>query len=279
MENLLVVGSGLMGGGIALASAKAGYKVIVVERSREDLERGFALMEKTLASMVKKGTWTKEEADEAWNNLRGSTQLEDGKHVDLVIEAVPEKLSLKQDIFRKLDRLINKEAIFATNTSSLSIAAIAEVTERPDKVVGMHFFSPVPVMKLLELVSSLSTSEDTMNKIQTVGDRLGKKTIISKDYPGFIVNRLLLPMLNEAAFLIMEGNEPEEIDRGMLLGANHPLGPLKLADYIGLDVLLFTMESLYEGFNDPKYRPCPLLKRMVEAGWLGKKAGKGFYIY
>jgi len=279
LENLLVVGSGLMGGGIALASAKAGYKVIVVERSREDLERGFALMENTLASMVKKGTWTKEEADEAWDNLRGSIELEDGKHVDLVIEAVPEKLSLKQDIFRKLDRLINKEAIFATNTSSLSIAAIAEVTERPDKVVGMHFFSPVPVMKLLELVSSLSTSDDTMNKIQSVGDRLGKKTIIAKDYPGFIVNRLLLPMLNEAAFLIMEGNEPEEIDRGMLLGANHPLGPLKLADYIGLDVLLFTMESLYEGFNDPKYRPCPLLKRMVEAGWLGKKAGRGFYIY
>ncbi|MCR8929742.1 3-hydroxyacyl-CoA dehydrogenase NAD-binding domain-containing protein [Priestia megaterium] len=279
MENLLVVGSGLMGGGIALASAKAGYKVIVVERSREDLERGFALMEKTLASMIKKGTWTKEEADEAWDNLHGSIHLEDGKHVDLVIEAVPEKLSLKQDIFRKLDRLINKEAIFATNTSSLSIAAIAEVTERPDRVVGMHFFSPVPIMKLLELVSSLSTSEDTMNKIQSVGDRLGKKTIIAKDYPGFIVNRLLLPMLNEAAFLIMEGNAPEEIDRGMLLGANHPLGPLKLADYIGLDVLLFTMESLYEGFNDPKYRPCPLLKRMVEAGWLGKKAGRGFYIY
>jgi 3-hydroxybutyryl-CoA dehydrogenase len=279
LENLLVVGSGLMGGGIALASAKAGYKVIVVERSREDLERGFALMEKTLASMIKKGTWTKEEADEAWDNLHGSIHLEDGKHVDLVIEAVPEKLSLKQDIFRKLDRLINKEAIFATNTSSLSIAAIAEVTERPDRVVGMHFFSPVPIMKLLELVSSLSTSEDTMNKIQSVGDRLGKKTIIAKDYPGFIVNRLLLPMLNEAAFLIMEGNAPEEIDRGMLLGANHPLGPLKLADYIGLDVLLFTMESLYEGFNDPKYRPCPLLKRMVEAGWLGKKAGRGFYIY
>ncbi|MGG0454478.1 3-hydroxyacyl-CoA dehydrogenase NAD-binding domain-containing protein [Priestia megaterium] len=279
MENLLVVGSGLMGGGIALASAKAGYKVIVVERSREDLERGFALMEKTLASMIKKGTWTKEEADEAWDNLHGSIHLEDGKHVDLVIEAVPEKLSLKQDIFRKLDRLINKEAIFATNTSSLSIAAIAEVTERPDRVVGMHFFSPVPIMKLLELVSSFSTSEDTMNKIQSVGDRLGKKTIIAKDYPGFIVNRLLLPMLNEAAFLIMEGNAPEEIDRGMLLGANHPLGPLKLADYIGLDVLLFTMESLYEGFNDPKYRPCPLLKRMVEAGWLGKKAGRGFYIY
>ncbi|WP_461672582.1 3-hydroxyacyl-CoA dehydrogenase family protein [Priestia megaterium] len=279
MENLLVVGSGLMGGGIALASAKAGYKVIVVERSREDLERGFALMEKTLASMIKKGTWTKEEADDAWDNLHGSIHLEDGKHVDLVIEAVPEKLSLKQDIFHKLDRLINKEAIFATNTSSLSIAAIAEVTERPDRVVGMHFFSPVPIMKLLELVSSLSTSEDTMNKIQSVGDRLGKKTIIAKDYPGFIVNRLLLPMLNEAAFLIMEGNAPEEIDRGMLLGANHPLGPLKLADYIGLDVLLFTMESLYEGFNDPKYRPCPLLKRMVEAGWLGKKAGRGFYIY
>lgn len=279
MGNLLVVGSGLMGGGIALASAKAGYKVIVVERSKEDLECGFALMEKTLASMIKKGIWTKEEADEAWDNLHGSIHLEDGKHVDLVIEAVPEKLSLKQDIFRKLDRLINKEAIFATNTSSLSISAIAEVTERPDKVVGMHFFSPVPVMKLLELVSSLSTSEDTMNKIQSVGDRLGKKTIIAKDYPGFIVNRLLLPMLNEAAFLIMEGNAPEEIDRGMLLGANHPLGPLKLADYIGLDVLLFTMESLYEGFNDPKYRPCTLLKRMVEAGWLGKKAGRGFYIY
>ncbi|MEH7181012.1 3-hydroxyacyl-CoA dehydrogenase family protein [Neobacillus vireti] len=279
MENLLVVGSGLMGGGIALVSAKAGYKVTVVERSEEDLQRGFALMEKTVSSMVNKGTWTEEEAKGIWENLHGSTQLGDGKHVDLVIEAVPEKLILKQDLFRKLDQVINKDAIFATNTSSLSISAIAGVTKRPDKVVGMHFFSPVPIMKLLELVCSPSTSSETMEKLQVVGERLGKTTIAAKDFPGFTVNRLLIPMLNEAAFLVMEGNDPEEIDKGMVMGANHPLGPLKLSDYIGLDVLLFIMESLYEGFNDSKYRPCLLLKRMVEAGWLGKKSGKGFYTY
>ncbi|MEH7272685.1 3-hydroxyacyl-CoA dehydrogenase family protein [Neobacillus vireti] len=279
MENLLVVGSGLMGGGIALVSAKAGYKVTVVERSEEDLQRGFALMEKTVSSMVNKGTWTEEEAKGIWENLHGSTQLGDGKHIDLVIEAVPEKLILKQDLFRKLDQVINKDAIFATNTSSLSISAIAGVTKRPDKVVGMHFFSPVPIMKLLELVCSPSTSSETMEKLQVVGERLGKTTIAAKDFPGFTVNRLLIPMLNEAAFLVMEGNDPEEIDKGMVMGANHPLGPLKLSDYIGLDVLLFIMESLYEGFNDSKYRPCPLLKRMVEAGWLGKKSGKGFYTY
>ncbi len=211
--------------------------------------------------------------------IQFTTQLSDGKSANLVIEAVPEKLAIKQDLFRQLDQIVQAEAILASNTSSLSIAAIGSVTKRPDKVIGMHFFSPVPNMKLLELVKSIITSEETVQIAEQIGKKIGKETIIAPDYPGFIVNRVLVPMMNEAAFLVMEGNDPEEVDRGLMLGANHPMGPLRLADYCGLDVTLFTLESLYEGFNDPKYRPCPLLKRMVEAGMLGKKSGRGFYQY
>ncbi|WP_317889478.1 3-hydroxyacyl-CoA dehydrogenase family protein [Geobacillus zalihae] len=210
-----------------------------------------------------------------WSHIHGSTNLGDGKDVNFVIEAVPEKLSLKQEVFRELDQVIQGNAILASNTSSLSISAIGSVTQRPDKVVGMHFFSPVPLMNLLEIVRSLKTSEETVELAKSIGKRLGKEIIIARDYPGFIVNRILVPMLNEAAYLVMEGYTPEEVDRGMALGANHPIGPLRLADYVGIDVLLNTMESLYEGFNDSKYRPCPLLKRMVEAGLLGKKSRKG----
>jgi 3-hydroxybutyryl-CoA dehydrogenase len=279
MEKIFIVGAGLMGGGIALVSAKAGYDVIVAERSEEDLQRGQNMIQKTLASLIKKGKWSEEEAAQSLDRIKGTTTLEDGRTADLVIEAVPEKLEIKQAVFRELDRIARPDAILASNTSSLSIAAIGSVTRRPEKVVGMHFFSPVPVMDLLEIVRSMRTSEETMQQVLAVGKQLGKKTIVAKDYPGFTVNRVLVPMLNEAAYLVMEGNDPEDVDHGMMLGANHPVGPLRLADYVGIDVLLFTLESLYDGFNDSKYRPCPLLKRMVEAGMLGKKTGQGFYSY
>jgi 3-hydroxybutyryl-CoA dehydrogenase len=279
MEKIFIVGAGLMGGGIALVSAKAGYDVIVAERSEEDLQRGQNMIQKTLASLIKKGKWSEEEAAQSLDRIKGTTTLEDGRTADLVIEAVPEKLEIKQAVFRELDRIARPDAILASNTSSLSIAAIGSVTRRPEKVVGMHFFSPVPVMDLLEIVRSMRTSEETMQHVLAVGKQLGKKTIVAKDYPGFTVNRVLVPMLNEAAYLVMEGNAPEDVDHGMMLGANHPVGPLRLADYVGIDVLLFTLESLYDGFNDSKYRPCPLLKRMVEAGMLGKKTGQGFYSY
>lgn len=275
----MVVGAGLMGAGIAQVLGRAGYKVILIDRTESDLARGRAQIEKSVASLKNKGIYTVEESKHILQHIQMGTQLQAGQNADLVVEAIPEKLVLKQELFRQLDEIVQPNAILASNTSSLSIAAIGSVTYRPDKVVGMHFFSPVPIMKLLEIVRSIQTSEETIQIAQQVGKNIEKETIIAPDYPGFIVNRLLVPMMNEAAYLVMEGNDPEEVDRGMMLGANHPIGPLRLADLCGLDVTLFTLESLYEGFNDSKYRPCPLLKRMVEAGMLGKKSGKGFYQY
>lgn len=275
----MVVGAGLMGAGIAQVLGRAGYKVILIDRTESDLARGKAQIEKSIASLKNKGIYTVEESEHILQHIQMGTQLQAGQNADLVIEAIPEKLVLKQGLFRQLDEIVQPNAILASNTSSLSIAAIGAVTHRPDKVVGMHFFSPVPIMKLLEIVRSIQTSEETIQIAQQVGKNIEKETIIAPDYPGFIINRLLVPMMNEAAYLVMEGNDPEEVDRGMMLGANHPMGPLRLADLCGLDVTLFTLESLYEGFNDSKYRPCPLLKRMVEAGLLGKKSGRGFYQY
>lgn len=263
-----------MGAGIAHVIAESGVQVTLVDQSTASLERAKQQIEKMQ-------TRRHPETDVAviLNNITFSRSIEDGKHCLLAIEAVPEKLAIKQEIFKQLDEHLPREAILASNTSSLSIAAIGSVTSRPSQVVGMHYFSPVPIMKLVEIVRSIGTSEETVEKIQQFSIEIGKKTIIAQDFPGFTVNRALVPLLNEAAFLVMEGNDPEEIDRGLMLGANHPIGPLKLIDSLGVDVLLFTIESLYEGFNDSKYRPCPLLKRMVEAGHLGKKTGKGFYDY
>lgn len=273
-DHVLVVGSGLMGAGIAHVIAESGVQVTLVDQSTASLERAKQQIEKM-------HTRRHPETDVAviLNKITFSRSIEDGKHCLLAIEAVPEKLAIKQEIFKQLDEQLPREAILASNTSSLSIAAIGSVTSRPSQVVGMHYFSPVPIMKLVEIVRSIGTSEETVEKIQQFSIEIGKKTIIAQDFPGFTVNRALVPLLNEAAFLVMEGNDPEEIDRGLMLGANHPIGPLKLIDSLGVDVLLFTIESLYEGFNDSKYRPCPLLKRMVEAGHLGKKTGKGFYDY
>ncbi|WP_085994378.1 3-hydroxyacyl-CoA dehydrogenase family protein [Oceanobacillus senegalensis] len=272
-KKVLVVGCGLMGAGITQVIAQAGLNVIASDRTEADIERG--------KSQILKGISKKsnEEQQRILSHITFTTNMEDGKDSDLVVEAVPEKLEIKQQVFKQLDRFMKPEAILASNTSSLSIAAISSVTNRPEKVVGLHFFSPVPIMKLLEIVQGINTGEQTLEFAQSFAEQINKKTIVANDYPGFTVNRVLVPMLNEAAYLVMEGNDPEEVDNGMMLGANHPIGPLKLSDMIGIDVLLHTLESLYEGFNDSKYRPCPLLKRMVDAGHYGKKTGQGFYSY
>ncbi|MRG87578.1 3-hydroxybutyryl-CoA dehydrogenase [Salinibacillus xinjiangensis] len=262
-----------MGAGITQVIAQAGIKVIANDRTEADLERGKKQIQKGIRKK------SEEEQQTILENITFTTSMEDGKDSDLVIEAVPEKLEIKKDVFALLDQFMKPEAILATNTSSLSIAAISSATERPEKVIGLHFFSPVPIMKLLEIVKGINTGEETVEFGNMFAEQIGKKVIVANDFPGFTVNRVLVPMLNEAAFLVMEGNDPEEVDRGMMLGANHPIGPLKLADMVGVDVLLHTLESLYEGFNDSKYRPCPVLKRMVEAGHLGKKSGQGFYQY
>lgn len=246
----------------------------MIDRTKEDLERSKARIKKMIARLSGENA-----VDEVLSLITFSTNYQDGEDCDLAIEAVPEKLELKLEVFRKLDEILPPNAVLASNTSSLSIAAMGNVTKRPKNVVGMHFFSPVPIMKLVEIVKGINTSDETVEKIRVFGERIGKEIIIAKDYPGFTVNRVLVPMMNEAAFLVMEGNDPEDIDRAMMLGTNHPIGPLKLADSLGIDVFYDTCVSLFEGFNDSKYRPCPLLKRMVEAGHLGKKSGKGFYDY
>lgn len=272
-NEVFVVGCGLMGAGIAEVIAKANIKVIVFDVTEQALVRGREQIEKSLSKRAP------ESLETILSHITFTTELTDGKDCDLVIEAVPEKLHLKKEIFKKLDEVMKEDAILASNTSSLSIAAISSVTKRPEQVVGLHFFSPVPIMKLLEIVKGINTSEEVIELAKQFATQIGKEVIVANDLPGFTVNRVLVPMMNEAAFLVLEGNDPEEIDRGMMLGANHPVGPLKLADLVGIDVLLFTLESLYEGFNDSKYRPSPILKRMVEAGHLGKKTGKGFYNY
>lgn len=263
-----------MGAGIAHVLAENGVHVTLVDQNARELERA---QQRIVKAHERKHSET--EVQSILGNILFSTDMNEGKHCILAIEAVPEKMEIKQAVFKRLDELLPPQAILASNTSSLSIAAMSSVTTRPAQVVGMHFFSPVPSMRLVEIVRGINTSEETIEKVREFGEQIGKELIIAKDLPGFTVNRALVPFLNEAAYLVMEGNDPEEIDRGLMLGANHPIGPLRLIDSLGVDVLLFTIESLYEGFNDSKYRPCPLLKRMVGAGHLGKKSGKGFYVY
>src|SRR5699024_2204166 len=270
-NKVFIVGSGLMGAGIAQVVAESGMDVILYDLTEADLKRGKNQIQKGLERC------NPDKSAAILKHITFTTNINDGYDCELVIEAVPEKLELKRQVFQQLDEVVNDEAILASNTSSLSIAAIGSATKRPEKVIGLHFFSPVPIMKLLEIVVSISTSEEVIEKSKQFAEAINKEVIVANDLPGFTVNRVLVPMLNEAAFLVLEGNDPEEIDKGMVFGANHPLGPLKLADLVGIDVLLFTLESLYEGFNDSKYRPCPILKRMVEAGHLGRKSGKGFY--
>ena len=280
IEKVMVVGSGQMGCGIAQVLAQSGYQVLMNDIEEAFIQKGLTKMTKQLDSDIQKGRKTEEEKAAVLSKLTASTNLEDAKEVQLVIEAATENKDIKLGIFRKLDEITPKNTILASNTSSLSITEIAAVTNRADKVIGMHFFNPVPVMKLVEINSGLATSQETFSIIEDLAKEMKKVPVAIKDFPGFAVNRILIPMINEAIFSVYEGiATPEGIDEVMKLGANHPMGPIQLADYIGLDTCLAIMEVLYEGFGDPKYRPCPLLRKYVEAGWLGVKSGRGFYTY
>lgn len=280
IERAAVIGAGLMGSGIAQAIAAAGPSVALFDSDGAQLAKAVAGIKRMLDRAVEKGKLPAEETEAAFSRITPVSDLTKAVgEVDLVVEAVPESLDLKKQVFAELGRLAPEPVILASNTSGLPVTELGAAAGRPDRVLGMHFFYPAPVMKLVELVRGLGTSEETYRAAKAVCARMGKETVDAPDYPGFIVNRLLVPMMNEAIFLVMEGCRPEDVDRAMKFGANHPMGPVELADFVGLDVLLATMRGLFEGFHDSKYRPCPLLVKMVQAGRLGRKAGQGFYTY
>ena len=275
-----VVGAGTMGNGIAHVFARSGFPVVLCEVEQRFLDRGLETIRKNLEREVSKGKVTAVEAEAALGRIRGTLGGTDLGGCDFVIEAAPERFALKQELFSELDSVLKEEAIMASNTSSISITRLAAQTQRPGRVIGMHFFNPVPVMKLVEVVRGLETTDDTFAQVKALAEALGKSPVEVHDAPGFVSNRVLMPLLNEAMFAVMEGvATPEAIDQVFQLGMAHPMGPLTLADFIGLDVCLDIMRVLVEGLGDPKYRPCPLLVRMVDAGWLGRKSGRGFYQY
>ncbi|MBK5279140.1 MAG: 3-hydroxybutyryl-CoA dehydrogenase [Bacteroidia bacterium] len=281
MKNIAVIGSGTMGNGIAHVFAQAGYKVSIIDISEDALNKAMATIEKNLNRQVEKGTISVEVKRQALANLSTTTFMKEGvNNADLVIEAATENLDLKLKIFRELDSSTQSETILASNTSSISITKIASITKRPDKVIGMHFMNPVPIMKLVEVIRGYSTSNAVTDTIMELSKKLGKNPVEVNDYPGFIANRILMPMINEAIYSLYEGVAGvDEIDTVMKLGMAHPMGPLQLADFIGLDVCLSILNVLYSGFGNPKYAPCPLLVNMVQAGHKGVKSGSGFYQY
>lgn len=280
IQKVLVIGAGQMGSGIAQVCAQAGFDVKLNDMKEEFFQRGLSTITKNLSRNVEKGRMTEDEKAEVLSRITKSLDLNDAHDVDLVIEAAVENMEIKQKIFKQLDEITPKHAILATNTSSLPITEIAASTNRAEQVIGMHFMNPVPVMKLVEIIRGLATTDEVYQSIEEMTQQLGKTPVEVNDFPGFVSNRILMPMINEAIYTLYEGVATKEaIDDVMKMGMNHPMGPLQLADFIGLDTCLYIMEILHEGFGDSKYRPCPLLRKYVKAGWLGKKTGRGFYEY
>lgn len=280
IKTLGVVGAGQMGAGIAQVAAASGLSVIMSDIQDEFLERGFAAIEKSLGRMLKKEKISEEEQQAVLGRIEGTTSIDDMAKADFVVEAATEQEALKLQIFRDLDEFCKAEVILSSNTSSISITKIAGTTNRPGRVIGMHFMNPVPMMKLVEIINGLATMEETYQTTRDLALALGKTPVRANDFPGFVANRILMPMINEAIYALFEGvGKAEDIDQVMKLGMNHPMGPLALADLIGLDTVLAVLEVLKSGLGDDKYRPCPLLRKYVDAGWLGQKTGRGFYVY
>lgn len=280
IETVMVIGAGQMGAGIAQVFAASGYQVSLYDVDQKNTQKGIEGIDKRLKKQVEKGSLSAKEYEGIMERLHLANEITAAQKADLIVEAVVEKMEVKQAIFAELDSLAPSHTILATNTSSLPITEIAAVTTRPEKVIGMHFMNPVPVMKLVEIIRGLATADEVYQAVYETTKKLNKTPVEVHDFPGFVSNRILMPMINEAVFTLYEGvaNE-EDIDQVMKLGMNHPMGPLTLADFIGLDTCLFIMETLHKGFGDGKYRPCPLLRKYVKAGWLGRKTGKGFFTY
>ncbi|PKM90186.1 MAG: 3-hydroxybutyryl-CoA dehydrogenase [Firmicutes bacterium HGW-Firmicutes-12] len=277
---VMVYGTGTMGAGIAQVVAEAGMDVLIMGRSEESIQKGIGKIDKILSSRVSKGKMPQEEKDKIMARISWTTTIEDAAGVDYVIESVAERMEIKKELFKKLDSVCAPGTILATNTSALSISEIASVTARPDKVIGMHFSNPAPAMKWIEIIKGFATSDETFDFTKKLAEDFGKSPVKVEESPGFVLNRILIPMINEAIFLLAEGvASAEDIDITMKLGANHPIGPLALADLIGLDVVLFIMDTYNQEFADSKYRACPLLRKMVRAGYMGRKSGRGFYTY